>query len=264
MISVPIVFSFKTTLISGLLLATLIQPAVFSLIARMGRLWFRRSATRALLVDLQKVAGPIYRIWAVSPDAAQQAPTPSLPDARKSRIQLPGLYADAGLIGILGVILSISWAPPGHSIALDLPLGIILIVLGLIDLRWFWLPDRLTLPLCVIGLLAASLDGSGISALAGLIVGASLFLSLRIAYHALRGRQGIGLGDVKLAAAIGAWLQTDRLLETIVLAAGTALVVTTGRLLISGRPMDLAARIPFGLFLVLAMWIEWIDPLDRP
>jgi leader peptidase (prepilin peptidase)/N-methyltransferase len=83
-------------------------------------------------------------------------------------------------------------------------------------------------------------------------------LVLMIGYRRWRGRDGLGLGDVKLAAVAGAWLGFVTILAVIELAALSAL----GAYVISGylrkRPLKGTAFLPFGLFLAPAIWIGWL------
>ena len=104
-------------------------------------------------------------------------------------------------------------------------LGWTLVTLAVIDWRAFILPDALTLPLIPAGLIVAfgvdpsSLLNHGLAATVGLL-GAIL---LAVAYRQLRGRDGLGLGDAKLLAGLGAWLGLDGLPTAILFAASTGI-----------------------------------------
>ena len=93
-----------------------------------------------------------------------------------------------------------------------------------------------------------------IAVLVGLVAG---FLALRVAYFGVRGRHGIGLGDVKLAAVAGAWLGWTTIPVAIEIAALAALAVYVVRQFAGGRVMSATARMPFGLFLAPAIWVGW-------
>jgi leader peptidase (prepilin peptidase)/N-methyltransferase len=84
------------------------------------------------------------------------------------------------------------------------------------------------------------------------------FLALMIAYRRWRGRDGLGLGDIKLAAVAGAWLGWATIFAAIELATLSAL----GAYFVSGylnkRPLKATAFLPFGLFLAPAIWIGWL------
>lgn len=142
---------------------------------------------------------------------------------------------------------------------LDCLLGWWLLALAWIDVRRLILPDVLTLPLIVAGLLAAAvLDPDSLAERA---LGAALgYLALRAvawAYLRLRGREGLGQGDAKLLAAAGAWLGAVALPQVILVAALSALLVAAA-LRFSGRTMHAHSALPFGPFLALAIWALWL------
>lgn len=160
----------------------------------------------------------------------------------------------------LVAIVPVLWAAlvqQGWLVGLSAVLGWILITLAAIDWRSFRLPDVLTLPLLVLGLVAAWFYDSGrwldhaIGALAALLI----FASLAAFYRALRGREGLGFGDAKFAAALGAFVAWQALPATVLLAAIFALCFYVARALIA-PPED--PRIPFGPFLAAGGWITWL------
>ncbi len=131
-------------------------------------------------------------------------------------------------------------------------LGWALLLLVITDVEYFWLPDAVTLPLGLAGLavgLPPALSDRLIGAAAGF---ASLWL-VAAAYKALTGRTGLGGGDPKLFAAIGAWLGWQLLPPVLLLAAllGLALV---GYDRLSGRPVTRYSRVPLGAMLAAAAW----------
>jgi leader peptidase (prepilin peptidase)/N-methyltransferase len=134
-------------------------------------------------------------------------------------------------------------------------------------LKYFRLPDFLTLPLVAAGLLVTAVLGSDslIDSLAahalGAVAGYVFVRLLRFAYRAVRGREGMGLGDAKLLAAAGAWVSWQGLPSVLVIAALSALAIV---LLWRGPKIDPAQRVPFGVFLSLGLWITWLyGPLTR-
>jgi leader peptidase (prepilin peptidase)/N-methyltransferase len=77
-------------------------------------------------------------------------------------------------------------------------------------------------------------------------------------YRWWRGRDGLGLGDIKLAAVAGAWLSFVTVFAVVELATLSAL----GAYFVSGylwkRPLNATARLPFGVFLAPTIWIGWL------
>lgn len=147
--------------------------------------------------------------------------------------------------------------PAGFAGAL---LGWFLVALIALDVAHFWLPDRLTLPLLGLGLL---LGPSPMQErfLAAAVAGGS-FTLLSVLYRAIRGREGLGMGDAKLAAALGAWLSLAMLPPLLLLSAtlGLALVAVgffKGRYL-GGRRITPDTRIPFGACLAAAAFPVWL------
>jgi len=144
-----------------------------------------------------------------------------------------------------------------------------LIALSGIDIDHQLLPDNMTLSLVWLGLLlslAPMVPSIGLpvdprSSIIGALAG---YLSLWSVYHAFRlltGKEGMGYGDFKLFAALGAWLGWQKLLPIILLAAFTGAVI--GILMIVLRGRDRNVPIPFGPYLAAAGWIAlmWGDEL---
>lgn len=137
-----------------------------------------------------------------------------------------------------------------------------LVALAGIDIGHQLLPDNLTLPLMWIGLgLSLFAPGPGgapipVDPRASLIGAAAGYASLWSVYHlfrALTAREGMGYGDFKLLAALGAWLGWRMLLPTVLIAAAVGAV--TGIVLIVARGRSRAAPIAFGPFLAAAGWL---------
>jgi leader peptidase (prepilin peptidase) / N-methyltransferase len=137
-----------------------------------------------------------------------------------------------------------------------------LIALTGIDIDHQLLPDNLTLPLMWAGLLAAAVLGPTpgiglpVSATNAIIGATAGYVSLWLVFHALRlvtGKEGMGYGDFKLFAALGAWLGWKVLPLVIILSAATGAVL--GILLIALRGRDRSAPMPFGPYLAAAGWL---------
>jgi leader peptidase (prepilin peptidase)/N-methyltransferase len=137
-----------------------------------------------------------------------------------------------------------------------------LIALTGIDIDHQLLPDNITLPLMWAGLVAAVAIGPVVGAalpvsVKDAVIGAAAgYLSLWLVFHAFRlvtGKEGMGYGDFKLFAALGAWLGWKLLPLVIILSAATGAVL--GILMIVLRGRDRSAPMPFGPYLAAAGWI---------
>lgn len=132
-----------------------------------------------------------------------------------------------------------------------------LISLTIIDARTMYLPDCLTLPLLWLGLLAALLGISPIAladAVWGAIGGYSILWAVFQLFKLLTGREGMGYGDFKLLAALGAWAGWQALPLIVLLASAAGAAV--GLLLILIKNRDGRQAIPFGPYLATAGWIS--------
>jgi leader peptidase (prepilin peptidase)/N-methyltransferase len=87
---------------------------------------------------------------------------------------------------------------------------------------------------------------------------AAAFWALRFCYERIRGREGLGFGDVKLAGVAGVWLDWSMLPLAVELAAVSALAFYGVRQVILKEPLSGSSRIPFGVFLAIALWVTWI------
>ncbi len=133
----------------------------------------------------------------------------------------------------------------------------ILIALASIDFDTMLLPDSITLPALWLGLLVNFFDvftdfeAAFIGAVAG-------YLSLWLVFHAFRlvtGKEGMGYGDFKLLAMLGAWLGWQAL-PVIVILSSFAGVIIVGILILLGR--DKSHPVPFGPYLAIAGWIAML------
>lgn len=138
----------------------------------------------------------------------------------------------------------------------DCVLGWTLLALAWIDLEHGRLPDVLTLPLVVAGLLATWLlePWAILDHAIGAIAGYAAFRLVSIGYRAWRGREGLGGGDAKLLAAAGAWVGWQAIDLVVVLGAlaSLAAVLLMRR---PGRVLTGATSLPFGPGLALGLWL---------
>lgn len=146
------------------------------------------------------------------------------------------------------------------TVAASLVLGTGLVLLSAIDISTYRLPNILTLPLILAGLLFAAVlnfePSVGVRAIAALGAYGGLWL-VAWSYEKLRGRAGMGLGDAKLFAAAAAWLGPEGLPSTLLYACGAALALTGARMLF-GKRAKMQDVIAFGPFLAGAFWVVWL------
>ncbi|WP_260598611.1 prepilin peptidase [Sphingomonas endolithica] len=137
--------------------------------------------------------------------------------------------------------------------------GWLLLTLAALDIVAFWLPDRLTGTLAVVGvatgLLGVTPDMT--DRLIGGVAGYASLWAIGAGYKALRGRAGLGGGDPKLLGAIGLWLGWAMLPAVLLLAALTGLaLVLIGTA--SGRSARMDDKAPFGALLAIAAYPAWL------
>ena len=126
-----------------------------------------------------------------------------------------------------------------------------MVVLFVIDLEHQILPNEITLPGIVIGfVLSFFLPPGWWSSLLGLLIGGLVPFLIAEVYARLRGREGMGMGDFKMLAMVGAFLGWKLVLLTLILACVLGIVIGGGALLVSRRGFE--TRIPFGTFIASA------------
>lgn len=137
--------------------------------------------------------------------------------------------------------------------------GWVLLALAAIDLRYYLLPDFLTLPLILAGLFftwffdARELSGHAFGAMAGY----GSIIAMRQVYWRIRRREGLGLGDAKLLAASGAWVSWVGLPSVMLLGALSGLTFALAAGMRAGM-ISMTTRVPFGAFLCLGTWVVWL------
>lgn len=162
----------------------------------------------------------------------------------------------------LGALVIAIWAATiaeGWVLWASCGLGWSLLALAVIDARDGILPDALTLPLLPIGLVIAYLEDpqSLFPHAIGAMAGFASFALLRVVYRRLRGRDGLGLGDVKLLAAAGAFVSWEGLPSVILIGAIFGLV-TALFYAAKGKQIALDQRLAFGPGLCLGFWLVWL------
>ena len=173
-------------------------------------------------------------------------------------IQYPLVEA---LTGVLSMACALRFGWSG-ALLFALLLTWALTALAVIDLRTQLLPDVITLPLLWLGLLAA-IGGTFAKPPAAIIGAVAGYLSLWAVYHVFRwvtGKEGMGHGDFKLLAALGAWFGWKALPMIVLLSSIAGATVGLGLILL--RKHDRNVPIPFGPFLALAGWIVLMGGRD--
>jgi leader peptidase (prepilin peptidase) / N-methyltransferase len=181
-------------------------------------------------------------------------------DARKPPPAVTSLKPNFVIVACgssVAALLSFAFLPWQLATASTI-LTILMIAGADVDARTCLLPDVVTYGAVICGVLAAALldpvnawAGTGEAVLRAAVTSLPL-AALRAAYTRVRGREGLGLGDVKLAAAVGAWLPLEAVPICFSLAATAALV----SLVLRRRKERLdGLRVPFGAFLCPALWL---------
>jgi leader peptidase (prepilin peptidase)/N-methyltransferase len=184
----------------------------------------------------------------------------------KSRADVGRGFFKRAAIGAFGLFCvgASFYVVPGVAGAAGAALALNMLAIAVIDWRFFVIPDELSALAIALGLIALGFDDrSGKLALAldASVRGATmaaLFLALRFAYRRWRGREGIGLGDVKLAGVAGIWLDWPSLPIAVEIAALAALGFILTQRVQAGRALDPLMKLPFGAFFAPAIWICWL------
>jgi leader peptidase (prepilin peptidase)/N-methyltransferase len=170
----------------------------------------------------------------------------------------------AAVVASIAVVALSFYALTPKTALVSCFLGWTMLAIAAIDAQRFTIPDVLSLPAIPLGLLASryALDASASQPVSldhaiGACLGGASFWLVRETYRRLRGREGLGLGDVKLAAAAGAWVGWMHLPDVILLAAAAALGFAIARAIVRRNSLSGTERIAFGTFLAPSIWIVW-------
>ncbi len=171
----------------------------------------------------------------------------------KQRISIQYLLIEL-ITGLLSTALIIRFGLGYHYLAL-LAFTSALLVITFIDLKYQIIPDVISIPGIILGFLASILvlPISWFESLIGILVGGGSFYLIAILFQKIKGREGMGGGDIKLLAMIGAWMGWGGLPFIILIASLTGLLLGGGSLLLSRHGIQ--TRIPFGPFLALGALI---------
>jgi leader peptidase (prepilin peptidase)/N-methyltransferase len=154
-------------------------------------------------------------------------------------------------IGFLSLFLM-----PGISGWAWAVMGWLLLPLIWLDARHFWLPDRLTMALALVGLpLGGLVSGADLtSRWVGAMLGGLALMLTAYLYRKWRGRDGMGGGDPKLIAAIGVWIGWQALPMLLLMASGAGLMWALSRAKKGDQPLS-ERPVPFGVFLGVGGYI---------
>lgn len=164
----------------------------------------------------------------------------------------------AAVFALAGTGAAVLFRLPGTVVAATAVLALALGVIMMTDRRFHRIPDVISLPLIPLGLAVtwALWPESLTDHLIAMASGGVAFLAVRWLYRWYRGVEGLGLGDVKLMMAAGAWTGLDYL-APIVLAA--CLMALAGLLLRFGaRELGRQTRVAFGVWLAPAILAAWL------
>lgn len=172
------------------------------------------------------------------------------------RAPIPARYPVIELIsGLLAAGVALHFGPTPAALA-AMTLSFVLLTLTVIDIDHMLLPDAITLPGIWAGLLV-NLNGTFTTIESSVVGAVAGYLTLWLVYHLfkwLTGKEGMGYGDFKLLALLGAWLGWQALPACLLLASLVGTVYGLASILLRRR--DAQNPFPFGPFLAIAGWIN--------
>jgi leader peptidase (prepilin peptidase)/N-methyltransferase len=169
---------------------------------------------------------------------------------RKCRVAISPMYpiieAVTGAVFLAGYL----WYGPGALLIVRLAFAWAMIALFVIDYQHQILPNVITIPGIVLGILANVLAGPGwIASIIGAAVGAGTLYAIAEIYYRVRHEEGLGMGDVKMLGMIGAFLGWKLVLLTLVISSFLGSIV--GVFVLVSRKESLKYAMPFGTFLAV-------------
>ncbi|MFA5908220.1 MAG: prepilin peptidase [Vicinamibacterales bacterium] len=181
---------------------------------------------------------------------------------RQCRAAISAQYPIVEIITALLFVLVVWLTPVGPLMVSRLTLVSILVALFGIDLEHQILPNVITLPGIAVGLLFSVIAPPGFTAaLIGAALGAGVLYGVAAAYYLVRREEGLGMGDVKMLAMVGAFLGWKAVLVTLVLSSFSGALI--GMALIALQKGSMKLALPFGTFLALGTLAAMLagDPL---
>jgi leader peptidase (prepilin peptidase)/N-methyltransferase len=163
----------------------------------------------------------------------------------------------------IGAVALASWAivtQPPELVWPACALGWLLLAAAMIDVRERLLPDEINLAIGVLGLAHSALpEGrSLLDAVLGVGIGFAALAGFAFLYARLRGREGLGLGDAKLLAALGAWVGWQGLAGVVMVGSAAGLAWALLDALARRRRLRGDLSLPLGPFLALGGWLTWL------
>lgn len=161
-----------------------------------------------------------------------------------------------------GCLLIAIWSAliqAGPMVPVTALLGWLLLVIAIIDAEHLWLPDLLTLPLGMVGVLLTIwlADAEPLTPLLGAAVGYGGLAAIAWLYRTIRGHDGMGGGDPRLLGAIGAWVGWQGLPSVLIWSCAAGLSMAAAQAIVRRR-LTRGEQLPFGTFLAVGAWLTWL------
>ncbi len=174
---------------------------------------------------------------------------------RSCRKEISARYPLVEALTALAALLLVRTGLPPLELVLYFLLAAALIVVTFIDIDYYIIPDKITLPSILIAPAMAYVVGhiSVWQSLIGIAVGGGLLWAVAWAYQALRHHEGMGLGDVKLLAMIGGFQGWEAVLFTLMIGSLAGSVI--GLAMVISKRQGFGMEIPFGPFLALGSFV---------
>jgi leader peptidase (prepilin peptidase) / N-methyltransferase len=166
-------------------------------------------------------------------------------------------------VGISAAGASLFVAPGVAGLA-GAALALTMLAIAVVDWCLLMIPNELSALAFALGIVALAVErwsempAPALAALVRCAAMATVFLAFRLAYRRLHGREGMGLGDVKLAGVAGIWLDWTSLPIVVEIAALSALGFVLSQPIFAKRSLDREAKLPFGAFLAPSIWLCWM------
>lgn len=183
--------------------------------------------------------------------------------SREQAGDMPSLRIVAPIAALVALPSFLLLEPAAAAISCGF--GLAMAAVAISDAKRFIVPDVLSLPAIPAGLLANGWLATGapayevmLSNLAAALIGALCLLVVRQAYAVLRGREGLGLGDVKLAGVAGAWTGFAGLPLVLLLACLGAIAAILAARMRGKTDLTATTAVPLGATLAPAVWLVWL------